>query len=72
MLTFSLLFKSVSVIGNMWRGFDNIVRFNNCISDLIPVALAYTVLNLFWGNFLVSFFFFFFFASSYCFTATSD
>ena len=50
-LTFSLYFKSVSVIVNMWHGFD-IICFNDCILDLIPLALAYIILNLFWGNFL--------------------
>ena len=50
-LTFSLSFKSVSVIANMWHGFDNIIYFNDCILDLIPLALAYIILNLFLGNF---------------------
>ena len=56
MLTFSLFFKSVSVTVNMWHGFDNIIFCNDCILDLIPPALAYTILNLFWGNFPVPFF----------------
>ena len=49
-LTFSLSFKSVSVIANMWHGFD-IIYFNDCILDLIPLALAYIILNLFLENF---------------------
>ena len=40
----------------MWHGFDNIACFNDCILDLIPLALAYTALNLFRGNFPVTFF----------------
>ena len=40
MLTFPLPFKSV--ITNMWHGFD-IICFNDCILDLIPLALAYTI-----------------------------
>ena len=53
MLTFSLFFKSVSDIANMWHGFDGIICFNDCIWDLIPLGLAYTILSLFWGNFPV-------------------
>ena len=41
MLTFPLPFKSV--ITNMCHGFDNIICFNDCILDLIPLALAYTI-----------------------------
>ena len=40
----------------MCHGFDNIIHFNDCILDLIPLALAYIILNLFGGNFPVSFF----------------
>ena len=73
MLTISLSFKIVSVLANMWQGFDNIICFNDCILDLITRALAYIILNLFWGKFPVLFFFCFVLFDSYCwFTTTSD
>ena len=56
MLIFSLSFKIVSAIANMWHGFDNIICFNDYILDLIPLALAHIILNLLRGNFPVPFF----------------
>ena len=51
MLTFSLFFKHVFVNANMWHGFHSIIYFNDCVLDLIPLALTYTILSVFWGNF---------------------
>ena len=63
MLIFSLSFKIVSAIANMWHGFDNIICFNDYILDLIPLALAHIILNLLRGNFPVPFFFLLFLAA---------